>query len=306
MSGIFHRFQALPWELQLMVFEEFILATKKPRIVLLDVEEVQIVTPDILDFDGWQFRVGNREELHAENPRVVARSLLGVCSASRHAATQFLDRPDEIIKPPRYDTALMGLGLSLSSDVFWIPDDLLQFMKTCDNIPASYLPPEEEDIDTVMLSLHTLEQVFHRCNARIREDHSDLGQGAVYHHALLHELFFAFSGMRNLVIMVDVPRGHVSWDQLQVVGVNDPTSVTMSVEDGPARCHSALENYLALQSDYMKVVAHERRVNHEMMDSEDETTDFEDDGWFQQWPDISFAFMKPLLSPRSASLDTLY
>lgn len=291
-----------------MVFEEVILAAQEPRIVLLDVEEVEILDTDnpVLrgsDYNGWQFRVENREELRAERPKVVARSLLGVCSASRHVAARFLDRPDEMIKPRPCDNTLMALGLSLTSDFFWLSDDLPRFMETCDNIPAGWGPPEEDYIESIMLSLHTFEQVFDLGKIHSRKNHENMNEAVLYLCSIMHDLFFTFSGLRNLVIMVDVPRSHISWDQLQVVGANDPTTVTMIDEDGPARCHSALEDYLALQSDYMKVVARERQT-HEAMDSDDDDfddSDSDDDDsdpgimWSQQWPEISFAFLKPSL-----------
>ncbi|KAG6358518.1 hypothetical protein INS49_014402 [Diaporthe citri] len=301
MSSTFHHLQLLPFELQLMVFEEVILATQKPRIVLLDVEEVQIVDTDLPELlglqllSGWKFRVENREELHAENPKVVASSLLGVCSASRHVAARSLGRPDEIIKPPQNDNALMGLDLSHTSDVFWLSDDMARFMDICDGVPIGEGLPDEDDMDTVMLSLQTLEQVFHLRNIQIREDHENLIRVSMYQGSVLHDLFLTFPGVRNLVIMVDVPRGHISWDQLQVFGANNPTPVTMSDEDGPARCHSALESYLALQSDYMKIVARERQT-HEAGFHPD---DLDENMWFRQWPEISFACLRRSLSPTS-------
>lgn len=282
-----------------MVFEEVILATQKPRIVLLDVEEFQVDVPDLPEwFDPeyicWQFRVENREELRAENPKVVARNLLGACSASRHVAARFLDRPGDIIKPPANDIGLMGLGLSLTSDVFWISDDMERFMRVSGGFPVGQGLPDEHDMDTVMLSLHTFEQVFDLDNIQTPEDHENVS-APLYEGSLLHDLCFTFTGARNLVIMVDVPRGHVSWDQLHFRGANDPTPVAMSDEDGPARCHSALESYLALQSDYMKLVARERQIH--MLPLHPDVLD--ENMWFRQWPEISFAFLKPSSSHTS-------
>lgn len=291
-----------------MVFEEVILATQKPRIVLLDAEDVEVHLPHLFGrrgswFDGWQFKVENREEVHAENPKVVARSLLGVCSASRYVATRFLDRPNHIIKPPQWDEALMGLGLSLTSDVFWLPDNLSLFLDTCTNVPAGSGPPEEYLMGSVMLSLDTFEKVFHRDNIQILEDHEDVSDAHLYQGTLLHDFLFIFPGVRNLFIMVDDARGHISLDQLQIVGANDPASVTTREEDGLARCHAALENYLALQSDYMKIVVLERQTfEMEGLDADDELGE---NMWFQQWPEISFAFLKPWVQP-ALGIETLF
>ncbi|KAK7713711.1 hypothetical protein SLS63_012026 [Diaporthe eres] len=290
MSGIFHRFQALPWELQLMVFEEFILATKKPRIALLDVEDVDLGIPDDPDFPAWRIRIDNPEQLHAEKPTVVARSLLGVSSASRHVATRFLDRPDHTWDPPYCHHLPAELGLSVERDVFWVPDDLPQDMKTRSGGPAGHGRSEEDDMEFVMISLDTFERHFQWGTNQLWEDREEIRGSEIGRRSVLRKFFWTYPRSRHLIIMVDVPRGHVSWDQIQVVGSNDPTPYTMRDEDGPARCHSALENYVALQSDYMRITARELDTHITL------GLDYEFDPeyrWTQPWPELSFAFLRP-------------
>lgn len=317
MSGTFHRFQDLPRELQLMVFEQVILATPKPRIVLIDAEEVvkfaqrfEFVGPGWVDYAAWTPVVENKEQLYAEKPTVVAWGLLGVNSASRYVATRFLHRSVEInpmveinylgnlVNVPYYGHLPKQLNLSVESDVFWVPDDLEEFCRIRNHRPTGSTDgePEEDHMQSVMISLHTFEKAFQWKIDQSREDYLDVcethrGWGSV----LRTVLRYYFPRTRNLIVMVDVPRGHVSWDQIQVVGADDPTPYTLSDGDAPVRCYSALESYMALQSEYMRIIARELHQHlwlgfpQEEFDPEQRLT--------QPWPELSFAFRRPLFPP---------
>lgn len=316
MSGTFPRFQALPRELQLLVFEEVILATQKPRIALIDAEEVisteevELVGPGTIDYASWTPMVENEEQLHAEKPTVVAWSLLGVSSASRYVATRFLQRSVEInpmieinylgnlINVAYYGHLPKQLGLSLELDVFWIPDDLEEYYRIRNHRPTGSTgeEPEEDHMQSVMVSLHAFEKAFQWKIDQSREDYLDVCETYLGWGSVLRNVFRRyFPRMRNLIVMVDVPRGHVSWDQIQVVGADDPTPYTLSDEDAPARCYSALESYMALQSEYMRIIARELRqylslgLPLDEFDPEERLT--------QPWPELSFAFRRPSLLP---------
>lgn len=199
--SVFHLFQSLPWEIQLMIFEEFISATtKEPRIVLMDIEEVELEEGELEEVDlevdleaslalegfepedleelrelareerdhpehpyehGWRFRVGNPGQLHASNPSVVARSLFEVSSASRHVATRFLDQPPETVNPPCFTEALTGLGLSFTSDIFWLLDDFPRLVNIYWDLPSVIERPDEEaEMHSAIVSLPAFEEAL--------------------------------------------------------------------------------------------------------------------------------------------------
>lgn len=295
-----------------MIFEEFILATKKPRIVLVSIEEVELNNPEYPDARGWRFRVGNPGQLHTSNPPVVARSLLEVSSASRHVATRFLDQHPETINPPRFTDALTGLGLSITSDIFWLLDDVPRIFNVYwDFVTLREGPCEEAKMHSVMISLHAFEEALHW--KEYNEMDGEYVDGPqVGRNSLLREFFFRFPVMKNLIVMVDAPRDQVSLDQIQIIGADDPTAYIMSDEDGPARCHSAFEKYVALQSECIKMATSEREIHkmvvrkmHEEMGSDFSDDDDEMIGadyeelyrrpeyrWLQPWPELSFAFLR--------------
>lgn len=299
-STIFHLFQSLPREIQLMIFEEFISATKEPRIVLMSIEEVGLDS-EYPDVRGWRFRVGNPGKLHASNPPVVARSLLQVSSASRHVATRFLDQPPETINPPCFTDALTGLGLSITSDIFWLLDDFPRLVNIYWDLPSVREGPcEEAKMHSVMISLHAFEEALHW-----REKNQKTGEYVngpnVGRNSLLREFFFRFPVMKNLIVMVDAPRDHVALDQIQIIRPDDPTTYTISDEDRPARCHSAFEKYVALQSECIKLATSERELHEAMLmtmgsdfsNDDDELSRGPEYRWLQPWPELSFAFLKP-------------
>lgn len=337
-----------------MIFEEFIAATKEPRNVLMNIEEVELEDceceesereefeiraelegfglagdeleelvseelerqvflrnhPEFHYSHGWTFHVGNSWQLHASNPAVVARGLLEVCSASRYVATRFLDQHPHTISPPSFTAALTGLGLSFTSDIFWLLDDFSRLVNIYWDLPSMREGPfEEAEIHSVIVSLNAFEEALNwrEKNELTGEYHNEPYQ--VKRNSLLREFFFRYPLLKNLIVMVDAPRGDVALDPIQFVGADDPTAYTMSVEDGPARCHAAFEKYVALQSGCIKFATSEReeheakrREMHEEMGS-----DLSDDGdgddkdepfchpeyrWLQPWPELSFAFFK--------------
>lgn len=292
--GNFNHFRFLPRELQLMVFEEFLQATQKPRIVLLDVEECQLFSWDS-HLLGWQLKVENREQLHAENPAVVARSLLGVSRRSRYVATRFLDRLDDMIDPPIHSDALMGLGLSLACDFFWLPDDLPRFVATRGNPPALLGPTDEEEVDFIMISLHAFEEALRWAMGRW-EDYERVDGAAQWLRFVLGDVLDYYPASWNLVIIVDVPRGHISWDQIEIVGAHDIAIFGMGGDDGPDRCCSAFRNYETLHDDILRTCALQQDLN-----DDDGDVPSERQGSGRAWPELSFAFLRSELHPRSSS-----
>lgn len=279
-----------------MIFEEFISATKKPRIVLMSIDEVELDNSP--DLRGWRFRVGNPGQLHASNPPVVARSLLEVSSAGRYVATRFLDQPPETLNPPCFTDALTGLGLSMTFDIFWFVDDFPRLVNIYWDLPSVRRGPcEEAKMHSVMISLHAFEEAL-RWREKNRRTGEYVNGPNVGRNSLLREFFFRFPAMKNLIVMVDAPRDHVALDQIQIIRPDDPTAYTMSDKDGPAKCHSAFEKYMALQSECIKLATSERELHEELFGS-----DFSDDNdelsrgpeyrWLQPWPELSFAFVKP-------------
>jgi hypothetical protein len=157
MPGIFHYFQSLPVELQLMVWEEFLRCIDKRRIVLLNAKPVEESDDD--DYGEWYWywslKSDNHEQLIADPSSVVAQSLLAVCSSSRNVAT----RLSQSTAPT----------LHLARDVFWIPDDLMRyvekiwvstFMPDCERPPVAFHINHDieqfEDSITEWIDLHAV------------------------------------------------------------------------------------------------------------------------------------------------------
>lgn len=251
MSGEFKKFQSLPWEIQVMIFEDFLLqnSPEKPRVVILHIEEVpslRLTSGDYLEQSG--VKVTNWGQLLAEGPDSVARSLLDVCSSSREAAIRFPGCPEERPFPPHHRIKeLLGLGLSLTRDFIWFPDDMLELTIVQENIPY-YNPvyfPEGEGIENAIISIQAVETAMDLTN-RMREDDVDIDDMGPGLHLAVDELFKSFEGLRQLVVMVDVPRQHVSWDKIQIVKPDDPALLTLAGETGRERCLSVLRAYEAL------------------------------------------------------------
>lgn len=240
-----------------MVFEEFIRAAQSPRIVLLDVEDCQVLKYDLflgheVRVPGWRFRVENREELHLESPAVVARRLLAVCSSSRQVAKRFLERPDRITQPPEDYEALMGLGLSLQDDFFWVPDDLPRYMQVHRRPAAVRGHSDQHEIRSIMISLDTFEESLNWARKRWGRDEY-ASEAEVRLRFTLECLLASYFGLQSLIIMVNIPRQHVCWDQMQIVKLNDLASFDMFDEHGSARCKSVFEKYEELRTEHMEM-----------------------------------------------------
>lgn len=246
-----------------MVFEEFLLETgqEEPLVVILDPEEIpnlrrnprdylkddewveddDLDPPDDPDDDDehWVAVASNKEQL-------LTRGLLNLCSASRDAAMRFQGRPDEEPISDCYDAReLEGLGLSLARDFFWFPDDMLQMIIVEDEIHFGAVHHEDGvKVQNAMLSIRTVEAAINLTN-RIEEvgDDFDIDEYGPGLHLDTQDLFRSFHGLKKLVVMVDVPRQHVSWDKIQVVKPDDPALLALAGETGRERCLSALRAY---------------------------------------------------------------
>lgn len=280
MSGGFKKFQSLPWELQIMIFEEFLLdhGPEKPRVVVLGMEEI----PDPEGFD-WRLKVENREQLKAENADILATGFLGVCSSSRAVARRHLARPVETPHPPRYDPALMGLDLSFSRDLFWIPSEGLGFDEG--DLCTPYVPDmishygnEQDNIEHIMLDVRMFEIILRSANQWVRDhgdadglrlglnfrvDMVDEGESSLgptvrvgltmYTNRddwsrpkldwIVEDLLMCFLGLKKLILAVDIPRKHVPWDQIQIVRPDDPKLLTLAGEARRDRCLTVSQEY---------------------------------------------------------------
>lgn len=266
-----------------MVFENFVLSTQQPRIALLGLERRRI-EDEVANFPIRQFSVENRQQLHAGNPAVVAESLMDLCSASRDVATRYLARPGGTIKPPRHEAALMGLGLSLASDAYWLPNDVPALMEVL-RVGGGIV--EEGDMESVMISFDVFERLVHATASPPGVVENGLRLGITF-----LQIFYFFHGVRNLIIMVDLPRRHHSWDQIRVVGTEDSTRFEMDDENLRARCLSVFQRYETL---HYNVRASARVLPGAIEGSEssgDDDSLSDRNQRTRMWPELSFAFLK--------------
>ncbi|KAF3763845.1 hypothetical protein M406DRAFT_75078 [Cryphonectria parasitica EP155] len=152
----------LPAEIQLQIYDEALRSLCKPRIVQLDIQTVPCFDQTRRHLGvtrSWELTVPNRAYLHLENAREMARTLLPLSTSGRHTAEQFL-RTHEVLETPSRCRAMLGLDLSLVSDVFWLPHDLCDFA----TVRKRYAPAwkgqdavDEGRVRRVMMSLETLE-----------------------------------------------------------------------------------------------------------------------------------------------------
>jgi hypothetical protein len=278
MSGNFHLFQSLPRELQIMVFEEFVMASLNPRIALLDTQEQALFVWDN-HLLGWQWSIGNREQLEQGSLATVAATLLQVNTTARYVANQFLDRLGQPINPPRTSEAMMGLGLSLSNDIFWLPDDLPHFLITTMGAPVVLGPTDDESISNIMISLRAFEVTL-RWAMKRGEQYEEDDEFEQFLAVVLINVVDSFPAAWDLTIMVDVPRGNnVSWDQVQIVAGNDPALSKLG-GDLPRRCQRAYDRYEWLNQNLVE--------------------DDPNRAWpGRPLPRLSFAFLKPVRDPTS-------
>lgn len=237
-----------------MVFEEFLLETgqEEPLVVILDPEQIPNLrsNPDDDVEDYYNSDDDDDDEywiaVAANKKQLLTRGLLNVCSASRDAAMRFEGRPDEKPISDCYPAReLGGLGLLLARDFFWVPDDMLELTILQDEITFRAVHYHDGvKVQNGMLSIHTVEAAINLTN-RMREvgDDFDIDEYGPGLHLDTKDLFRSFHGLKKLVVMVDVPRQHVSWDKIQVVKPDDPALLTLAGETGRDRCLSVLRAY---------------------------------------------------------------
>lgn len=261
-----------------MVFEEFLLESLKPRVVLLNVLKTQVFSWTHSTI--WEWRVANRASLQAEGPAAAAAVLHEVNPMARSVANQFRERlglPDD---PPPITPTPAGNELRLplsSNDLFWLPDEI-QNVSIARLVPPIVGATNDDHIAVIMLGLESFEFCL-----RLAMDHPNLDQpdefrpGTFLRDALL-TIFDCFPTASRLIVTVDVPRHHISSDQLQEVRVTDAALLRME-GDGPRRCYSAHNAYEMLQEYLMK---------------DDDEGFFFRQGWAGRvLPELSFAFLRP-------------
>lgn len=275
-AGKFSLFQCLPAELQLTTFEAALDNLAKPRIVNLDIETVPAYdaarSRDLTL--GWQLRVNNNAALHEENPLAMARSLSHTCRTGRYVAKRFM-KEYRVWDGPQHCHALFSKDISLSSDVFWLPENLLAF----DQIKANYFAAQEdwkdeERISCLMVSLDALEQVARWATGRFDDwDFQAVEDGQVSLGDLgttLDSVLACYPSCEEIIVMVGAPSGdreHISWDDLNYIGAeNEQASGCDSYavdRDEAGRCQNLAQTYC------------------EMYDNDDQSA-----------PALSFAFRK--------------
>ncbi|POS71932.1 hypothetical protein DHEL01_v209675 [Diaporthe helianthi] len=275
MSHEFPQFLSLPRELQLLIFEQALVVSLNPRIVLLDTQEHSLFVCD-KHLVGWGWRVSNREQLEQDSPAEVANALMQVSNTGRYAANQFLDRFVLPFNPPQVSQPFLGLGLCLIHDVFWLPDDLDEFLITTIGPPADPDPVDEENMSNLMISLEPFQEALEWATQSGYEFSEPVGYRQFLKSVLIN-IIDTFPSAWDLIVMVDVPRGqHISWDQIQVVRGSDP-DLSRIQGGGDGSCHSLYQTYEALSQ---KLV------------SEDPARDRA-----RALPELSFAFRRAVQSP---------
>lgn len=261
-----------------MVFEEFLLESLKPRVVILDMVKVQIFT--WAHVTGWEWLLGNREALQAESPATLAAILREVNSTARSVANQFLERFSGPVDPPINAPALMGpeLGLSLSRDLFWLPDDLQKFGLARLGPPAVSGPADDDNISVIMISLASFEEGLGWAMEQWENSNDEF---TLWFNlkALLLRILDCFPSAGKLIVTVDVPRRNICWAQLQEVGVSDTALLRMG-GDGARRCRSVNNAYQWLHQQIMGDEAHEDFLFGPLWSG-------------GELPELSFAFLRP-------------
>lgn len=224
--GTFSMFELLPTEIQFHVFEQALADIDKPRICLLDVATIPCFGQSHFDRGltmGWSLSVHNRTRIHSENPFRLARSLLDTCPSGAYVAERFL-QSHVVWDPPHYCAELKTLDLSLSSDVFWLPDDLYEFF-ALRSIPAACAETGRDEcrIRRLMISLSTFEKVLCWHDGHVQDDEvrgSEASRTDL--QMVLERTFWSYPGCTELVVLVDADRGsserpHLSWDKLRYI-----------------------------------------------------------------------------------------
>jgi hypothetical protein len=237
MPANFRRFGDLPQEIQLMVFEEYLRDTLKPRIVLLDTSELGT---------GWRWEVGNRTQLFQTRPFMVAFALAGIPNASAtRVAMAFVEHLNSASIYWSKDIDYWGnLDLCLESEIFWLPDDLVQFGITTlgDQVGRG---TDQTHISRIMTSLAAFEGVLGR-ETRLGEDidRGDASEESFTDMLVITIIEDLFPSARELYVMVDIPRGHISYESVQFLRGSDPALPRLGGDNAAgSRCHLAYETY---------------------------------------------------------------
>ncbi|ROW07266.1 hypothetical protein VMCG_03764 [Cytospora schulzeri] len=266
LSGEFNMFQCLPTELQLMIFEAALDNLAKPRIVILDIETAPTYNSrrsrDLTL--GWQLKVDNHEELTKENPLGLARSLLQTCETGEYVVNRFINS-HRIWDPPHHCHELLSKDLSLSFDVFWLPDDLFAFHWLKTFHPAGREDwRDEESIACLMVSMDSLEEVARWAMGRFDEqDRQDEANNYVSFEGLsrtLENVLTYYPSCEEIIVMVGAPSGdrkHVSWSDLNYVHADDKQMVPKfdlyaADRDEADQCQSLAQTYYALSDNAME------------------------------------------------------
>ncbi|KAG8158363.1 hypothetical protein KVR01_012124 [Diaporthe batatas] len=282
MAQHFPRFMSLPVELQLMVFEEALMVSLSPRIVHLETELRALFAWDN-NLLGWCWCVSNREQLERESPAGVAGVLQQVNSTARYAANRFLDRLGSPLSPPRESHGLMGLGLCLVRDVFWLTDELVDFIITTMGPPVDPSRVDEDRIFNTMMSLEPFEAAL-RWATQEGHEFTEGAEFIMFLKMLLINICDSFPAAWSLTIMVDVNKAEdISWDQIEMIRGDDPCLWRLRA-GGSGKCHSLYQKYEALNREIVDEDAHR--------------------GWGgRALPELSFAYRKPVRSPARLTIE---
>lgn len=249
--GNFCLFQHLPFELQLMVFWEALSQLPNPRIVQLDVEAVPVYTP----IGGRQSKINNHTELRNENALGLARNLLRLCKSGYYVGRRFIDN-HQVWDPPRHNQELLGHDLSLSSDIFWLPNDLHKFYWTID-LAGRDDYKNEERIAHLMVGIDALEEVLGwemgRFDDQVLAVEANRYLSTVDLMLTLFMILAEFSSCEEIIVMVSTPSGdrkHISWSDLNYVPPEDEKMVSKfdlyaAGQDEADRCQSLSQTYYA-------------------------------------------------------------
>lgn len=179
--------------------------------------------------------------------------------------------------PPRYSPQLLGLDLSLHSDVFLLPDDLRGFLNMRRALPAASRKARKDEgrVRRVMLRLEALEPVLRWHNGEYKDWEWRVWREEVWPRTLLinspatslmgvfRGLLWLFPMCEELVVLVGDDKREVAdvplWSELRYVGPDDAGGVV------EARCREVREVLGSIREE-------------------------EDLGW----PEVSFAFQTTL------------
>lgn len=223
----FPMFPLLPMELKLQIIEEAMAALDQPRIVLLDTKMVPCFDPVTRGItSGWELTISNRVQVQQENPFELARSLLHIGPSGESVAEPFLDE-HTVWHPARYCPELKdGLDLSLSTDIFCLPNDLYKFFSVRSLTPACRsVQGDEGRIRRLMISFEAFEKALRWRACRFDDDDEESNGGTVDLidlRSVLDTIVWHYWQCEELIIVVDEIPGssgckYFTWDKLHYV-----------------------------------------------------------------------------------------